>query len=132
LGYRWDCGLRLEGEVGYKYNEISKVKLAGNRVDVKGDVYTWSTMANVLYNLPVDFCLQPYVGAGIGYAKSHSHEKQDGVSVKESVDGFAHQLIAGVEYPLTHCLSLDTKYRYQKIQHQNYNQSVEMGLVYAF
>ena len=134
IGYGWDCGLRLESELGYRYNKISKIKLEGEKLDLHGNMHSWSAMANVLYNLPLDFCLQPYVGAGIGYAKHYAHMKlsPSGETLKGHVDGFTHQLIAGVEYPLNDCLSLDTKYRYQKTHHVNHNQSVEMGLVYAF
>lgn len=134
LGYRWDSGLRLEGELAYRYNGISKVKYLGQNLHLHGNVHTWSTMANVLYSLPVDFYLKPYVGAGIGYAKStlEIEHKPSHLSTSGSIDGFTHQFIAGVEYPLNDYLSLDTKYRYQKLHHADHNQSVEAGLVYAF
>lgn len=134
VGYRCDCGLRLEGELGYRYNKISKVKFEGERLGLHGNSHSWSMMANVLYNIPVEFCLQPYVGAGIGYAKHHIHVKHAPTesSYKNHTDGFTYQFIAGAEYPLNECLSLDTKYRYQKTNNVNNNQSVELGLVYAF
>lgn len=134
LGYRWDCGLRLETEVAYRYNKMNQLKGIEGLVHPCGKGRTWSYMANVLYSFPVDFYIKPYVGAGIGYAHAmlRFNDKQTGLSVKAYKDGFAHQFIAGAEFPLSDCLSLDTKYRYQKTHDLKNNQSVETGLVYSF
>lgn len=134
IGYGCDCGLRAEGELGYRYNRFSKLELKDYNLRLHGNIRLWSVMANVLYDLPVDFCVQPYVGAGIGYAKTTTHLKHKpvGVSDVSSTEGFTHQFIAGAQHPLNDYLSLDAKYRYQKTQHLTHNQSVELGLVYAF
>lgn len=134
LGYKVDCGLRTEAEFGYRYNRFSKIKVDGIRIDGRGHVNSWSTMANVIYDLPTYVCVQPYVGVGVGYAKyrvSTKHVPTNTV-VKHSLDGFTHQFLAGVEYPLDYSLSLDVKYRYQKTHNVDYQQSVECGLVCAF
>ena len=64
------------GGLGYRFNEMFRAdvtfdgafdyefQVAG--VDVDVDVY--SVMANVYFDLPVNFVVQPYIGAGIGWA----------------------------------------------------------------
>jgi opacity protein-like surface antigen len=78
VGYRWCGGLRLEGEIAYRNNDIKSahVKNRGSyscsdsyKVRLKGHVDTVSYMANVLYDWPFECSpMKVYFGAGIGGA----------------------------------------------------------------
>ena len=104
VGYRWCNGIRAELEGSYR----DEHELAG--------------LVNAYYDFnpyPVcNFCLAPFVGAGVGYAK-HS---------------FAWQLIAGLNYPLQDNIDLSLSYRFFNLAcHENiHNHGLALGLNYHF
>lgn len=102
IGYRWCGGLRLEGEIAYRNNQIKSAHLkrhhrecdreckahdsssSKNDNRLKGHFHTVSYMANVLYDYPFECSpWKVYVGGGIGYAtqkfstKRHHHECEE-------------------------------------------------------
>jgi OOP family OmpA-OmpF porin len=77
LGWGFGNGLRVEIEGSYRSNNISGI--SNRRVNgqlaplgnVSGDDRTYAVMANAFYDIPFHpfgLPLQPYVGAGLGYA----------------------------------------------------------------
>lgn len=93
LGYKFNNGMRMEGEVG------------GWVRDSKGPGLgafdnSWSLMANFLYDFDGAFRhlpkLTPYLGGGIGLANGE----------------LAGQAIAGISYRITKSISIGTEYRY--------------------
>jgi outer membrane protein OmpA-like peptidoglycan-associated protein len=71
-------------------------------------------MVNALYDIPVNFPVVPYVGAGVGYARI----KADGVNIAgttvmdDTSNKFAYQGIVGAAYRMTDNLKLGLEYRY--------------------
>lgn len=109
---RW----RVEGELGYRSNDVSTHKLGGAELDgAFGKLTSTSLMANVFidFNAPSKF--SPYLGAGLGF----TNVKADGwgvsaipdvVSDDETV--LAYQLIAGAGWDVSQKTELFVEYRY--------------------
>jgi len=135
IGCKWCNGLRVEGELGYRRNKLNHFKVDHEKLALSGHVRTWSYMANAFYELPIDFCLKPYVGAGVGYANQRANMNrinEDRVHAKNNKNGFAYQLIAGVAYPICDTIDLDLEYRYFRGREHTNNNSVALGMKYMF
>jgi outer membrane protein OmpA-like peptidoglycan-associated protein len=108
LGYAFQNGFRLEGELGHRFNqqEFSGFPL------VDGDVHAWSAMANLFYDFNRGGGLEPYLGVGVGAARINS-TTDSGLSTVDGEDTvIAYQGLAGVAVGLTEQLDLDIGYRY--------------------
>jgi OOP family OmpA-OmpF porin len=94
VGYGFGNGLRLELELGYRDNDVDSVR---GVTSASGSTNVWSAMVNALYDVPTGWVVNPYIGAGIGYARV----KADGitasptVTVDDSDNVFAYQGIVG-------------------------------------
>ena len=78
----------------------------------KASFRTFAYMANGIakFNLGA---FQPYVGAGAGFFSSKIKYSWDGSSIgAEKRDGFAWQLLTGVDYTVTPTISLFTEYQW--------------------
>jgi OOP family OmpA-OmpF porin len=122
-------GLRVEGEFGYRENDVdaswdSATPLTSPTTDSVGDLgafngvaqyqhNAFSIMANAWYDFQVAG-LSPYVGGGIGWADVEVdgvyQSKSVGASFSES--GFAWQLGGGLHLPIDEKLTLGIGYRY--------------------
>lgn len=117
-GYRWCNGIRAEGELSYRRNNAKHC----------GNLHIWSLMANGLYEIPLCWCVTPYVGAGIGYdsAKQSSHHGK-------KLNGFAWQLITGLLYPIDDCLEMYVDYKFHHGNKKDfYNNTIDIGLNWFF
>lgn len=119
IGYRFCNGFRVEGEFGYRHNCLKRLKFYGTSFHVSGKFETYSGLANVYYDLPMCWCLKPYIGAGIGYAYTKATVHGDGYysgssssSSRGHRSGFAWQVIAGVAYPICENIDLAVEYRF--------------------
>ncbi len=113
-GFAMNNGLRLELEGSYRYNQVNGVSPFGAG---RGVMRNYAAMTNALYELPIDFPLHPYVGAGVGAADyAPDHIRGDGEVYPGYVSGdrwgFAWQAIGGVSYDLDPNLALTLEYRY--------------------
>lgn len=130
IGYRFCEGFRVEGEAIYRYNRTKDVKFKHqDRVHIGGHLRTWSFMANGIYEVPVCWCVTPYVGAGIGYDTT----KVQVCNVKGDKNGFAWQVLAGALYPIDDCLEMALEYRFHHGKEKDlYNNSVDLRLNWFF
>jgi len=121
----YDFGfIRLEGELSYKYSNISMVseKSGGDTfANTDGGVGVFAFMANGFFDLHNDSPVTPYIGGGIGFATLHlddtfATQRSTGNRVLLYPSGdatvFAYQVGAGLEIALSRRLSLDLGYRY--------------------
>jgi OmpA-OmpF porin, OOP family len=110
VGHSFPNGLRLELDYSYRQNDVSSI--AG--VSAGGSAKVNSILANILYALPVNGWLTPYVGAGAGYGWMNYGDLAPiaGSGVNDTDSGFAYQLIAGVEHRIDDHLSASLSYRY--------------------
>jgi OOP family OmpA-OmpF porin len=112
VGYSFHNHFRIEGEIGYRHNEIDSttnttIPVAGTGT---GDLNELSLMANVLYDIRLGERLVLTLGAGLGADRA---ELESGAT---SLDewSFAYQGIAGLGYNLNRKTQLTLNYRYFK------------------
>ncbi|MFN3520958.1 MAG: outer membrane protein [Phenylobacterium sp.] len=99
-GYALGNGFRAEGEVVYLDSDLEG---AGG-----GDLTTLGAFANGYYDFNPAGKVQPFVGAGLGFAKV----EVDSPLVDDDDTGFAYQLKAGVGYKFNERLTGEAAYRY--------------------
>jgi opacity protein-like surface antigen len=106
-------GSRFEIEGGYTSNEVNRLTYAGFILPADFDIKTTTVMFNMLKEVPLGQSgVIGYFGGGIGH---HSTEMDGDIATilySDSESGFAWQLIAGLDFPITDRLALFTQYRY--------------------
>ncbi len=112
LGYAFSNGLRLEGELGHRFNQLE----ATDTIDSGGDVHAWSAMVNVFYDFNRGGAIEPYIGIGAGAARLNSNGDDAVPPPLYHFDGedttWAYQGLVGVAIGITEQLDLDVGYRY--------------------
>jgi opacity protein-like surface antigen len=112
-------GVRAELEIATSENDADSISFSGNgaaaEVNVSGGVRTSAIFANVLADFKNDSAFTPFVGAGLGIG----HVSQNlfygpGVTINESDDVLAAQLIAGVSYAATEKVTLTADVRHRE------------------
>jgi len=124
VGYAFGA-VRVEGELGWRYNSADKV--AGK--DSKGDLQPGDLFTNVLYDIHTGTAWTPYLGAGIGavdtFANKISHQ---GTTLTDDNDiKFAYQGIVGVSYALNSNLSVNADYRYMRTLENSFKADPSFG-----
>ncbi len=137
LGYSYCYGLRLEAEYAYRRNSLKNIHFFGRTFPIHGHFQSSSYMANLLWDLPLRswgcnvWQIQPFIGGGVGYDVQQLHANNSGFGYRESKNGFAWQVIAGLGY-LIFCntnISLEYKFHKGSLNHI-YNHSFVVGLTY--
>jgi opacity protein-like surface antigen len=125
---KWVQGLRVELEASYRRNDVGGVWNAsdfdtGPTVDfttggaIDANLSTFAVMANVWYEHDMGWKVRPYVGGGVGWART----KLDGVLLTTTTfdttfdrenDGFAWQLGVGFNYEAAPGVDVGLGYRY--------------------
>jgi OmpA-OmpF porin, OOP family len=108
VGWGFGNGFRIEGELGYRENEVDRL----TNSSASGDISSWSVLGNVLYDFNTGTKFTPYIGAGLGIARVMLDARAGGTTVDDSDSVVAFQGIGGVAYALTDMLKLDLSYRY--------------------
>ncbi len=110
LGYAFDNGFRLEGEVSNRYNGLEPIVSGVS----DGDVSVWAAMLNGYYDFNRDGQVSPYLGLGVGGARVDASFLQHTplVSVDDADTAVAYQAMIGVAIGLSEQLDLDVGYRY--------------------
>jgi opacity protein-like surface antigen len=126
LGYWWGPLLKLpirteiEYVLRYRFDyDASPVAFVGGPpAGANSNVQTHSGMINVFYDIETETRFMPYVGFGVGYARTEGDtqftNKTTGISqtVKTSTDNFSWSANAGVVYEMTSEWGLELGYRY--------------------
>lgn len=100
---------RLEGEIGYRTNDLDDYSDSRGSEPVDGDVSNISFMVNGYYDIPTGTAVTPYVGGGIGLARLEI-KPQDEDSMDDTV--FAYQVGLGVGIAVSKTVTIDLGYRY--------------------
>jgi opacity protein-like surface antigen len=127
IGYQFNNWLRFDvtGEYRSKANfhglDIA-IDDAGTRFpdEYHASKSEWVFMANAYFDLGTWWCLTPFVGAGVGFARNTIHDFQDiGTPVASVAFGettskwnFAWALHAGLAYKVTPGFTVELAYRY--------------------
>jgi opacity protein-like surface antigen len=129
LGYAFPFGLRVEGEVSYRRNSISRVDinrdgglgfilggppLDGTSFKADGKETSLSFLANAWYDIKTGTRFTPYVGGGIGVTWLRIDNLRIGsfTLADDSEYTGAWQVGGGVSVELTPSISLSVDYRY--------------------
>jgi len=118
-------GLRLEGEVSYRENNLGGRFSTGSTFfgsftgTNDGNVRTFALMANAWYDIDVGMAFTPYLGGGVGWGRSNVdgflRQNAPGTGISRydfDESGFVWQAGAGVKYPIADGVTLGLEYRY--------------------
>ena len=120
FGYLAGNGLRIEGELTYRVNDIES---AGGTLTA-GKLNTLSFMVNALYELRFgdsgglygsSSALRPYIGLGGGGVRVSLADVAEVLGttlIDDSANGFAYQFIGGLGVELTPTTLITVDYRY--------------------
>ena len=112
VGYAWNCGLRLEGELFHNQTNIKSV--AGGFTNAGGHISNNIVFANVLHDIATFGRYTPYVGAGLGL--DFAGVRSVGANGAGFLDGNsavgAYQGIVGVAAQMDKNWAVTADYRY--------------------
>ena len=111
IGYAYPSGLRLEGELSYRNNDLDQSEGVG----LDGDVTATAVLANLWYDFKTGGKWKPYIGGGLGFAQVNLDlDGVEGISIGFDDNDwvFAYQLGAGVAFPISSKTMLSVDYRY--------------------
>jgi outer membrane protein OmpA-like peptidoglycan-associated protein len=113
VGYGFG-NIRLEGEFGWRQNDLSKFTNALGEQSTDGNISGLSVMGNVYYDFVNSSKFTPYIGAGFGGINVATNNiKAGGVQVSDDSNFVpAYQGIAGVAYSVNDQLSIKADYHY--------------------
>lgn len=130
VGYRYD-NFRFEGEIGFRRNKLRLgFEKYGELIICPSRTDTFTIMAHAFYDIPINFCIRPYFGCGIGHAIHTARAK--GIEGKGMVTGFAWDVIMGVTYQVTDRINLDLQFRNLNTKLHYNDHTVALGLRYQF
>jgi opacity protein-like surface antigen len=108
VGYAMANGLRLEGEIAYRSNDIDTL----NGVSIGADMTSWAFMANALYDINTQSSLRPHIGGGLGVVRGTV--ETGGFEFSDTV--LAAQFIVGVDYVVAPDLALVLDFRHMRTE----------------
>ena len=115
-GYAFASHWRIEGEFGYRSNDISAVFAVSDSFrPFTGEVDEYSLMANVLYDASLGERLSLSLGAGAGGDRVKLDAQLGSGVFSDDEWNFAAQGIAGLSYALSPRLDLTLTYRYLRV-----------------
>lgn len=104
-------GSRFELEGTYLSNSVDSLTYHNFQLPANFDLDTTAVMVNYLKEVPLGRCTG-YFGGGVGWGWTSMDGDIATIQYGDSSDGFAWQLIAGIDIPVTERLALFTQYRY--------------------
>ena len=112
LGYAFENGYRVEGELVYQRNNYDEAKVSylgmSDKFSMDGDISSATALANGYYDFKNKSRVTPFIGGGLGFAVVDV----DGDPVDDHDYVFVYQFTAGVGFEITESITLDLKYRY--------------------
>ena len=135
VGYELGNNWRVELDGASLWTDLGQI---GNVPSSFAKLRTNTAMLNAIYDFSDFGRWEPYVGAGVGFAKAQLDAQAhdliiDGVSrdnpactsgpicaYEETANSFAWQLLAGVGYQISDKLTWDTHYRYLDLKDLSY------------
>ncbi|MDO4724084.1 MAG: opacity family porin [Comamonadaceae bacterium] len=135
LSAGYDYGdLRVAADYTHYKNLTDKARVDG--VDLSATLKAKSAGLSMIYDVPMQSQLQPYVGARVAANKLHySASANTGTATyraSESKTKLGLGVMAGVGYALNEQTTLDTGYRYNRLDSGVTAHEVSVGLRYSF
>ena len=113
-------GSRFEFEGSHISNEVGALSYGGAHLPSNFEMETSLFMFNMLKEVDFGRKATGYFGGGVGFASTEMIGDIDTISYNHTDEGFAWQLIAGVDFPITDSLSLFTQYRFLVLSDGDY------------
>jgi opacity protein-like surface antigen len=119
IGYKFD-NVRVEAEFFYSSNSVNKIKTS-SPINGESDAVTSGNISNTTiaingyYDIPVNWQLKPFIGAGIGVSYLSTSGLDLGFGQAIAIDRqplFTYQLKAGFSLPIDEGTDLFMQYRY--------------------
>lgn len=104
----------LAAEFEYFYMAKQDIDQSGT----DGDFSAQNVMVNMLVRYP-EGPIHPFAGVGVGWSWAKFKANSPGVSIDETDNGFAWQILAGVNFQVTPNWSADLAYRYFSSEYRN-------------
>ncbi len=122
LGYQFEGGLRLEGELGYTKSDIDSLSVSVGQFTISttaisGDAKVLSGMVNAIFDFPIDGNLKPYILGGLGITKGEV--TIEGVSSDDKA--LAAQVGLGINYAVNSETDIGLSYRYFATQDYDFD-----------
>ena len=121
FGYRYGSNLAAEFEYLYRSTDVDSVKSNGTEIADEGDLASTALFLNAYYFFDGGNTVVPYIGAGLGYANEVDIDLENGAGTGATDledDGFAFQLIGGVEYSISEHLAVSGEARYFNVPNE--------------
>lgn len=113
FGYNFCKSFAAEIETGSIWNSLDKVNgTPFSALNQEGDLYQVPILAKVIFKLPFENGLTPYIGGGVGGVGASLRLQDSVVDNTDSDFSFAYQGEAGLKYAI--------------------NQNIEVGVAYKF
>lgn len=137
VGYRYDNGLRLEGELSARAADLDEFQSSGSgSSNLGGDLVAASVLVNGYYDFHNRSIFTPYVGVGLGLTAMESGDIFS--SGDDTVGTF--QLSLGGYFHLARNLDLDVSYRYLTTDDAQFGRwdyefaasNLQVGLLFKF
>lgn len=107
FGYRFSRTVRIEGELSYRNNSLDTLIIKGDgahiNVGLDGEISSFTYMTNFFFDLPLNWPIIPYIGAGFGGYREWGNGNipilngtPNEVRLKIRGGGVAYQVIAGL------------------------------------
>jgi OmpA-OmpF porin, OOP family len=120
LGYSFGSW-RVEGELGYRQNDIDAVAIGPFFTPLPGDdVEQFTIMANALYDIRLSDRFNISLGGGLGVDRV---DLDDGLDVSDDHWGFAYQGIVGLSYAVSRRMDVTMNYRYLNADGSDFDSS---------
>ncbi len=127
IGYNFNPSWSTEIEAGAIWNSVDKIKFqatgpAGSfSEEIKPDANFWQVplLANLIYKLPLQSRLKPFVGIGAGGIFTRLEGKD--INGNQDDIGFAYQGMAGITYALSDAVDIGLTYKFLGTLEQKYS-----------
>lgn len=113
-------GSRFEFEGSFTNNDVGYLEYAGAMLPADFEMRTQTYMFNLLKEVDLGHGVTGYFGGGVGYGSTTMAGNIDTFEYDHEDSGFAWQLIAGVDFPITENLALFTQYRFRVLSDADY------------
>jgi OmpA-OmpF porin, OOP family len=107
FGHYYDNGLRSEIELGFRRNDLDKIKINGWTYRADGEITALSLMFNLYYDFARDNGFSPFIGLGIGGANIFLNEWDS-----DHANVLAYQAAIGGSIAASKELHIDLQYRF--------------------
>jgi OmpA-OmpF porin, OOP family len=126
LGFDFGSDWRAEIETGYRDSDVENISAATG----SGDTETLSMIANLFYDFDTSSSFEPYVGAGLGFARvsADGFSPVSTTSIDDDDYGYALQAAAGVAFPLSDRIKLTLDYRFLSVQSLDFTTASGVGV----